>query len=390
MPRTASFSPGRARWAANRQWKVEIPARITPSGKRQRCFFDTKQDALNFCEEQRIRLKNHGTVGMSALSVIQLAQAAAAFEQLKPFRVLLNEVVADWISRRQAADASVAFEVAMDRFMQWGKRSPSYIRSIRQTRNRLQSLHGKLLNTITPEDLTLAMDTMPSSVRNFTIRILGGLFNFGIKRGYCAENPCKRVDKTLREPSEIQIYSPAEVARIFSVAEKSDPQIVPFLAVSFFCGIRRAEALRLDWCAIDLHENFVKLPAAITKTRQARFIEISESCRGWLARYAMRAGPVTSFTPDVLRKRLAALRAIHKIRTIKHGARHSFASYWLAKHGDINQLCRFLGHDDPETTFRHYAKAATKREAEKFWAIRPKTRVPKNVVTFERKGAAAL
>jgi hypothetical protein len=104
----------------------------------------------------------------------------------------------------------------------------------------------------------------------------------------------------------------------------------------------------------------------------------------------MDAGPVAPFTPDVLRKRLGALKAIHKIRTIKHGPRHSFASYWLAKYGEINQLCRFLGHDDPETSFKHYAKAATKREAEKFWAIIPKTTAAKNVVTFHRKGVVAL
>jgi hypothetical protein len=124
MPKSASFVPQRAKWAGTRQWKVEIPAQVTSSGKRQRCFFNTKQDALNFCEEQRIRLKNHGTVGMSALNVTQLAQAAAAFEHLKPYRVLLNEVVTDWITRRQAAAASIKFEDAMDAFMEWGKRSP--------------------------------------------------------------------------------------------------------------------------------------------------------------------------------------------------------------------------------------------------------------------------
>jgi integrase len=387
MPRIASLSPQRAKWAGNRQWKVKLPARVTPSGKRQRYFFGTKQDALNFCEEQRIRLKNHGTVGMSALGVGQLAQAATAFEALKPYRVTLNEVVTVWITRRQAADASIPFEAAMDSFMEWGKRSPSYTRSIRQTRNRLRSLHGKLLNTITPADLTLAMDRMPGSVRNFTIRILGGLFNFGVKRGFCVENPCKRLDMARREAVEIEIYSPTEIARILPVAQKHNPQLVPFLAVSFFCGIRRAEALRLDWSALDLHENFVKLPAAITKTRQARYVEISENCKAWLAPHAMDAGPVVPFTPDVLRKRLGALKAIHKIRMIKHGTRHSFASYWLAKHGDINQLCRFLGHDDPETTFKHYAKAATKREAEKFWAIIPKPDVARNVVAFRKANA---
>ena len=67
-----------------------------------------------------------------------------------------------------------------------------------------------------------------------------------------------------------------------AAAENAGAELVPLLAVSFFCGIRRAEALRLDWSAIDLHENFVKLPASITKTKQGRHIVISENCRAWL------------------------------------------------------------------------------------------------------------
>jgi hypothetical protein len=55
---------------------------------------------------------------------------------------------------------------------------------------------------------------------------------------------------------------------------------------------------------------------------------------------------------------------------------------WFAKPGDINQLCRFMGHDDPETTFKHYAKAATKRDAEKFWAIFPRVAAIANIVAF--------
>jgi integrase len=382
MPKSASISPQRVKWAGDRQWKVELPARVTHSGKRQRFFFETRQDALSFCEAERIRLSNHGTAGMAALSVDQLAQAAMAFETLKPFGVTLNEVVKDWLVRQQAAQASIPFEAAMDAFLEWGTRSPSYTRSIRQTRNRLDSLHGRLLNTIAPADLTLAMDAMPASVRNLTIRILGGLFNYGIKRGHCADNPCKKLDLSRREALEIEIYTPAEVAAIFSTAEQHDAQLVPLLAISFFCGVRLAEVLRLDWSAIDLHENFVKLPASITKTRQARHIEVSENCHAWLSPHASNVGRVVPCSPDVLRKRLAALKSRHSVRTIKHGPRHCFASYWLAKHGDINQLCRFMGHDDPETTFKHYAKAATKRDAEKFWALEPKASAVKNVVAF--------
>jgi integrase/recombinase XerD len=388
MPRIANIEPYKD---PNRvkPWRVDVPASISPTGKRQRFYFETKQRALNFCEEQRIRLKNFGVTGLEIIKPAQLEQAANAFQLLEPYDVTLNEVVNEWISRRRASEASIPFEAAMDAFMEWGKRSPSYTRSIRQTRNRLESLHGRLLNTITPADLTLAMDAMPGSVRNFTIRILGGLFNFGIKRCYCADNPCKKLDLFRREAVEIQIHTPTEVSAILSAAENHDPELVPFLAVSFFCGVRRSEALRLDWSSVDLYENFVKLPAAITKTKQGRHIEISENCKAWLSSHMLDAGRVTPCTPDILRKRVVALKEVHQVTTIKHGSRHCFASYWLSMHGNINQLCQFLGHDDPETTFKHYAKAATKRDAEKFWAVMPKTAKARNVVSFQRQEATA-
>ena len=387
MPRIPKLTPVRSKWAAANQWSVSLPAHISTTGKRQRTFFKTKTDAENFCETTRTRIRNFGVKGSSILPPSQQEQAANALQMLAPFRISLNEVVTDWISRRQAAEASVTFEDAMDAFVEWGRRSPSYVRSIRQTRNRLTALHGKKLNTLTTEDLTRALDSMTGSVRNFTIRILGGLFNWGIKRGYCSDNPCKRLDLALRDSSEIEIYTPAQVAAILATAEKHEPQLVPYLAITFFCGVRRSEALRLDWSAIDLHESFVKLPAAITKTRKGRHIDITENCRAWIAPYAKELGSVTPFSENVVRKHERELRSMCDLPAVKHGARHSFASYWLAQHGDINQLCRFLGHDDPETTFKHYAKAATKREAEKFWAILPKAGKAKNVVAFRRASA---
>jgi integrase len=366
---------------------VDLPARIAANGKRQRFFFETKEAATTFCESQRTQLENFGIANFANLSPSQVEQAVMAFEALKPHGVSLNEVVKDWITRRTASQASITYQAAMDAFLEWRKRSESYVRSIRQTRNRLNALQGQRLNEITSEDLSKAMDGMTSSVRNFTIRILGGLFNFGMKRGYCASNPTRNVDTAQREPTEIEIYTPTETVAILTASEKNDPGLIPYLAVSFFCGLRRSEALRLDWTAIDLREKFVKLPASITKTRKGRHIELSSNALAWLRTHAKEEGRIFPFTTEVLRKRLAALREKHKIRTIKHGARHSFASYWLALHGDIDQLCRFLGHDDPETTFRHYAKAATKREAKKFFAVQPKVAKSRKVIAFPSNAA---
>lgn len=386
MPRPINPAPTRSKWAGNAQWLVSLPPSVSSSGKRERHFFNTRQEAQTFCDATKIRIKNFGTKGSTILPPSEQEQAAHAIGALKPYGATLKEVIRDWVARQQAAQASIPFESAMDAFLESDKRSDSYRRSIRQTRNRLKSLHGKLLNAITPADLTKAMDEMPGSVKNFTIRILGGLFNFGMKRGHCADNPTKRLDMIRREAVEIEVYSPAESAAILHAAEKSAPEIIPFLAVSFFTGIRRSEALRLDWSAIDLHEKFLKLPAAITKTKQGRHVELSENCRAWLAPFARESGPLVKCTPNVLRTRERELRAIHKVRLIKHGPRHAFASYWLALQGDINQLCRFTGHDDPSTLFRHYAKAATKRDALKFWNIMPGRTNDSKVVRFKMEG----
>lgn len=367
-----------------RLWKVDVPASVSQTGKRQRFFFQTKALADGFSESERIRLKNFGLEGGSALTPSESEQSTNALRLLEPYGVTLNEVVTDWINRKRCAEASISYEAGMDEFFKWRTRSPSYERSIEQTKNRLTSLHGKLLNQISSGDLARAMDGMTPSVRNFTIRILGGLFNFGIKRGYCIGNPVRNVDLAQRENKEIEIYSARGVAKILHTAEKHSPSLVPFLAASFFTGLRRSEALRVEWSAFDFSENFLKLPAAITKTKRGRHIELTLNCRVWLAPHKKKAGKLVPFTGNVLRNRLEELQEKHGVKTIKHGARHSFASYWLAKNNEINQLCRFLGHDDPETTFRHYAKAATKREATKFFAILPKT--PRKITRRPSKG----
>jgi hypothetical protein len=146
MAKSFRLTPKRAAWAGNAQWWISIPPRYSETGKRQRHFFETQQSAKNFSETTAIRVENFGVQGSAILPPSDQEQAANAIEALKPYRVTLNEVVQDWISRKQATDASVSFEEGMDAFLAWGRRSPSYVRSIRQTRNRRESLHGKQLS----------------------------------------------------------------------------------------------------------------------------------------------------------------------------------------------------------------------------------------------------
>lgn len=78
------------------------------------------------------------------------------------------------------------------------------------------------------------------------------------------------------------------------------PPIAPFVAVSLITGMRRGEALAVEWSMVDLDAldaegrrvGEIKLPAAVTKTNRGRTIglEVSPALRKILAAMRIRAG----------------------------------------------------------------------------------------------------
>ncbi len=372
VPKRAELRPIKTSTrTASGGWKIELPRTISSSGKRERYFFATRAEAEGFAQRQRKSLSLYGAQGGGILSPVVQEQANMAIEALKPFDVPLSRVVQDWISLRQTQQKSVTFEEAMDAFASSTPKSPSYLASLRQTRNRLQGFHGRLMCDITPDDVAAAVKGMTDAVRNFTIRILGAAFMYSQRRGHCEQNPAKAVGTMPVILPEVEVHSPEEASLILRTAEVHDRELLPFLAVSLFCGIRRSEILRLDWSAFQLEERFCRLPASITKKRRSRHIHITDNCLQWLRGINPRDGKVVLLSDCVLRSRLESIQKLHGVKTIKHGFRHSFATYSLALHGDINRLTLELGHNNPSTTFRHYAKAATKKAAVEFFQINP-------------------
>jgi hypothetical protein len=54
--------------------------------------------------------------------------------------------------------------------------------------------------------------------------------------------------------------------------------------------------------------------------------------------------------------------------------RHSFASYWLPIHHDLDKLLHQMGQADKATFSKHYHSGIPQSEAARYWRIRPQTR----------------
>jgi len=397
MPKIANMVPVRSKWAGARQWKIDLPASLSPSGKRQRFFFETKQDAINFSDEQRTRLGNFGTVGITGLSPSELEQAAMAFAAIKPYLVSLNEVVKDWVARRAARDTTVTFAVGFDQYQDYiatkkvkGRPvSDSYRSQIKQTFPRFPSLHNLPLTEIDGKKIAGDMVTMTPATKNALLRVLSAFFAWcgQTPREWIKTNPAAKVPRESLSAGEVRIYTPKEVKRLLAVAPDD---LKPHFLFGLFAGIRPEELERLQWEHVNVEEKHIEMPAAITKTATRRVVTIDPTLSAWLEWFISRKGiQQGNVTPlKNLRRRLRSTRKAAKVQAIQDGARHSYASYWLAINKDEHRLRENLGHRSSDELWDHYNRACTEKEARKFWAIAPPAKKQKKIVAFKQEVAA--
>lgn len=353
-------------------WRVNLPASITQDGKRERRFFATKIEATTFCEQQSTRLDNFGR-NSTTLSPGQLEQAALAFARL-PEGVALNTVVAEWLALHDTTARSVTFKEMFERFMESkAGHSAAYQTGLKYTLPRFEKLHERIVATIKGDDLDRAMKGMTATVRNSFMRNLRAAFNFGIKREWLTTNPVEKIEFAAVKQKEVVTLTPSEAAALM-LASENHPDLIPYHALALFAGIRPMELERLEWRHVDMIEGHVEIVPEVSKTGRRRIIDMEPSLRAWLERFVALGGSTEGKIVDSanLRTRLRAVRAAAGLEKWHQDVmRHSYASFWLAEHGDINKLTIFMGHESTAMLWKHYHRASKKKAAAAFWKIEP-------------------
>jgi integrase len=191
-----------------------------------------------------------------------------------------------------------------------------------------------------------------------------------------AENPVARLDFVEIVRKEVEIISTGHVQKMFEDALQNDLQLVPYLTLGFFTGIRPEEIRLMTWGDIDIPTKGITIRPEVSKTHKRRFPELSENAVAWLHAYQQRGGimegPIATLQEDALFEHRQKNRLAAGVTHWPNSAmRHSFCSYWLATYKDVNKLVLLSGHDSPDTMWRNYHRGTTESEAAKFWAIVP-------------------
>ena len=214
--------------------------------------------------------------------------------------------------------------------------------------------------------------------KNNVRKMLKNLFHFAQSRGYLPKGLTEADDlvRAKEKPQPIAIYTPAEMAKLLQHAEED---IIPFLAIGAFAGLRSAEILRLDWSEVDLAGDHIEVKASKAKTASRRLVPISPNLKQWLAPHHQGSGKVV--VVEQVSWKLKKLTALESVGfKWKHNAlRHSFISYRVAQVQNVAQVALEAGNS-PQIIFSNYRELVKPADAVQWFNIQPEP--PANVIAI--------
>jgi integrase len=326
--------------------------------KRTRTFFETKLEAETFALNRNIELQNSGN----------------AIEQLQPFGKTISDAVQYYIAHLKATEKSCSVTQLVDELVAAKKADGASKRHVNDLRCRLsifaKKFDGQLVSTITTKEIDQwlrSLNVAPITRNHYRV-LLVLAYNFAVQQGYATDNPAKATAKAKESGGDIGILSVTQAARLLEIAA---PDILPYIAIGLFAGLRRAEIERLDWSEIDFDSGLIEVKAKKSKTAQRRFATLQPNLREWLLPVRKHRDNVT---PENFNKQFVQAREAAGITNWPDNAlRHSFASYHLAHFKNAASTALELGHHDSRITFAHYRELVRPKEGERYWNIQPAT-----------------
>ena len=202
---------------------------------------------------------------------------------------------------------------------------------------------------------------------NRLITCLRQIFFYGIKHSYINVNPINKPLHFKPKERDFHFYSEVEIQSL--LGKTTELEIYPIIFLAIHTGMRLGEILGLCWDKVNFHSNRIEI------SRTVYGIELKESTKGKRTRYfplngkikdlfeklrAKQKSPKFIFTKDGInpynsnhftQRYFYPATKVAQVRPLRfHDLRHSFASHFMMKGGNLFELQKLLGHKDIKET----------------------------------------
>lgn len=228
---------------------------------------------------------------------------------------------------------------------------------------------------ITLADVESFLDSKSLQYRPTLRGKLSTFFNFCVRRGYRADNPCDRLESIKVVKTPPSVFTIKQVETAIEWLKEHAPAGLPWFVLSTFCGLRPEEAEKTTKHDIHFQEGFVRIEAQTTKVRQRRVVYPRSEAMACL-KGALRRGSLPLSNGErrwILSGRPSLRDALGFTVWPKDITRHTAASYWLASEVSIAHVAEMMGNS--ETVLKsHYKALVTRVQAVEFWEMAAKVR----------------
>jgi integrase len=293
--------------------------------------------------------------------------------------------------------------------------SAEYLRQLKMALNTFAGKFGGPIDEIRGSaiDEWLRKQDWAPRTRNNMRNSIQTLFNYAVARRYMPKDhgELEAVAVAKDRDGKIEIYTPAELVEILNHAPKD---LVPFLAIGAFAGIRHAEIQRLHWRDIQLDHDLIEIRAENAKTASRRMVPILPNLKAWLEPIKEKEGLVCSVenVSNTLQEVVAAINKTRKaareekqkvesrkqkkgkatssdsgpaespspqsgegkddwkFKWKRNGLRHSFISYRVAQINDVAKVALEAGNS-PQMIFQHYRELVRPAVAVEWFNVMP-------------------
>ena len=188
-----------------------------------------------------------------------------------------------------------------------------------------------------------------------------------VSKEFITKNPCQNIEITV-ERKLPSILSVDEVTRLITTTLKHDPELIPYLTVGIFGGLRPSSEIPTVKSS-HFHFQQKQLYVNSPKVKKERFVPLSDNLIEWLTLYPIKND---SLIVTNHRSRFNRIKKQSGVKWSPDLMRHSFGSYFMGKNQNIYSCSEGMGNS-PSVIKRFYQRPILSDDVERFWELSPKT-----------------
>jgi len=372
MARRFILEVRKAPYSPKAPYLVHVPKSLHAAEGAQRRFFEKEAIARAYVKRLAKMLGEYQLQALG-LNDEQKVEAARCYRLLEKYDAGLLSAVQHYIAYLEQTNASVPVSKLLELFLETKKQdgiSHKYLADLRSKLGRfVAAFPEKLACDLTTAELEVWIRGLNIGAvsRESYRRNIGVMLEFGRRRKLLRENPAADIKIARRPEGEVTILTAPEVRRLLRVCATD---IVPYIAICAFAGLRPTEAANLDWSDIHLDTAQIEVKARHSKTRRHRLVPIQPNLVAWLTIYRKASGPV-GFSRRKFRDAYSKAGFAEWPLDV---LRHSFGTYRLPIMKSAESLALEMGNS-PAVIFRHYRRAMNEATALAYFKITPQDRL---------------